>query len=341
MRWMMIALGLTCAAALGSAAAATSEQQAWDGCVPEGIAVEQGFARAPDGTRLFFIKLGRGAPGAIYLHGGPGGTIYNGGCEIAPLARRHGVVLYDQRGGGRSDLVSDPGKLTVRHHVEDLDAIRRHFGAERVSLIGLSWGAALAGFYADAHPRHVSRLLLLAPMPVAKTPFGAEREAAILKAAGAELLQKRRELNRRMLAASSPEETIALCRQILEETPLPYSVDPARHRRHLTGCDYPAEVIRNRSVVARSTLESMGDWDLRPMLRRLPVPALVIEGTQSKVPLNSVRAWAETAPLGRLMLIEDAGHEVGLDQPERVRELADAFLSGGLPGTSGRTPAAD
>jgi len=303
-----------------------------DGCVPADIPVEQGFVASADGTRLYYRKLGRGRPAAIYLHGGPGGTIYNGGCEIAPLARRRSLVLYDQRGGGRSDLVADAQCLTWRHHVEDLDAVRRHFGVRRVALIGLSWGSALATLYADTYPGRVSRLLLVAPMPIAKSPFGQERNEAIERAAGADLLRRRRELGQRLQNAPSDDEVVALCRRIMTETPLPYVVDPANtYRRSLTGCDYPAAVIRNRQVVSQATLQSLGEWDFRPALARLRMPVLVVEGARTVVPLSSPRAWAATTRRGRLLLVADAGHEVGIDQPEALLSAARTFLDGRFP----------
>ena len=304
-----------------------------DACVPAGIPVEQGHVTSSDGTRIYYRKLGRGRPVAVYLHGGPGGTIYNGGCEIAGLARHHPLVIYDQRGGGRSDLVSEADRLEVADHMSDLDAVRRHFGIRRVALIGLSWGSALAVYYADAYPQHVSRLMLLAPMPVAKTPFDRERWAAVESAAGPGVIETRRRLSQEMQAATSPEEVVSLCRRLLDEAPLPYLVDPARHRA-LTGCDFPAEVIRNRAVVSRHTLASMGDWDFRPAVARIRVPVLVVEGARSVVPLSSLRIWAATAPKGRLLLVPDAGHEVGMDQPEVLLAAARRFLDGSWPAGS-------
>ena len=329
MKHLLIGVALSLAA--GSAAAGPAKStQATDGCVPAGIAVEDGFITADDGVRIYYRKLGRGRPQAIYLHGGPGGSMYNGGCEIAALGRHLPIVLYDQRGGGRSELVSEPARLEAEDHVADLEAIRRHFGASRVALIGLSWGEALATYYTEVHPRRVSRLMLLGPMPVASVPFGPERWAAVNKAAGPDLLEKRRQLSQQMQTTSSSHEVVSLCRRLLKEASLPYLVDPARHRSP-NGCDFPAEVIRNRANVARHTLASMGDWDFRPMLSRISVPVLVLEGARTVVPLSSPRLWAATAPRGRLLLVPDAGHEVGMDRPDVLLETARTFLGGRWP----------
>lgn len=328
---MRALIGFSLCLFAGVAAAQPNSLPPPDACVPADIPAVQGFVISGDGTRLYYRKLGRGRPVAVYLHGGPGGTIYNGGCEIAGLARRFPIILYDQRGGGRSELVSDPARLTTSHHVDDLDAVRRHFGTRRVALFGLSWGSALATMYAARYPQHVSRLLLMAPMPIAKIPFDKEREDQIARIAGPELMRRRQELQRLMREASRPDETVELCRRVMQETPLPYTIDPARPQRELTGCDYPAEVIRNRGTVSRSTLQSMGDWDFRPMLASIKKPILVIEGAQTNVPLSSTRLWAAEPANGRLLLVKRAGHEVAMDRPNEVLKIAERFLAGGWP----------
>src|SRR5215207_7637042 len=129
-------------------------------------AQEDGHFTGADGVRLFYRKLGSGTDVVVVLHGGPGGTMHNGE-EVAPLAKGRTAIFYDQRGGGRSDLVSDPKLLTANHHVRDLEALRQHFQLEQMSLLGISWGSGLAALYAADHPGRVTRLLLVSPMPVA------------------------------------------------------------------------------------------------------------------------------------------------------------------------------
>jgi proline iminopeptidase len=106
-------------------------------------AEEEGHFTGADGVRLFYRKLGQGKDVTVVLHGGPGGMIANGE-EMAPLAKTRTLILYDQRGGGRSQLLSDPKPLTANHHVRDLEALRQHFRLEQVSRLGISWGSALA-----------------------------------------------------------------------------------------------------------------------------------------------------------------------------------------------------
>jgi len=95
----------------------------------------------------------------VFLHGGPGG-----GCE--PLHRRffdpevYRIILFDQRGCGRSTPHADLTDNTTQHLVEDIEQIRRHFNIRRWMVFGGSWGSTLALVYAQTHPSHVTGLVL-------------------------------------------------------------------------------------------------------------------------------------------------------------------------------------
>jgi proline iminopeptidase len=100
----------------------------------------------------------QGSP-ALFLHGGPGG-----GCE--PFHRRffdperYRVVLFDQRGCGRSTPHAELRENTTSHLVADIETLRQHLGIERWLVFGGSWGSTLGLAYAQAHPRRVSALVL-------------------------------------------------------------------------------------------------------------------------------------------------------------------------------------
>jgi pimeloyl-ACP methyl ester carboxylesterase len=61
------------------------------------------------------------------------------------------------------------------------------------------------------------------------------------------------------------------------------------------------------------------------------MPALVLEGADTKIPLNSTRAWAEAMLNARLLLIKNAGHAFPVEQPVAFRRAADRFLGGHFP----------
>jgi proline iminopeptidase len=112
------------------------------------------------GHRIYVEQCGnpRGIP-VIVLHGGPGG-----GCS--PAMRRYfdpdvyRVVLFDQRGCGRSRPHASVEENTTWHLVQDIETIRAVLGIDRFIVFGGSWGATLALVYAITHPDQVSQLVL-------------------------------------------------------------------------------------------------------------------------------------------------------------------------------------
>jgi pimeloyl-ACP methyl ester carboxylesterase len=112
------------------------------------------------GDRLAYQSFGTG-PCAIVLAGGPG----TDPAYMAPVARHvaalgYRAILLAQRGTGRSAQAGGE-RLTVAGSIADLEDLRRALGAERMVLIGHSFGTAIAQAYADAWPEHVDRLVLL------------------------------------------------------------------------------------------------------------------------------------------------------------------------------------
>lgn len=109
---------------------------------------------------LYFEESGnpRGKP-VVFVHGGPGG-----GCDawhrqfFDPAKYR--IVLFDQRGCGKSTPHADLRDNTTWHLVADMETLREHLGVETWQVFGGSWGSTLALAYAQTHPGRVSELVL-------------------------------------------------------------------------------------------------------------------------------------------------------------------------------------
>jgi proline iminopeptidase len=120
----------------------------------------KGFLRVSELHEIYFEESGnrRGKP-VVFLHGGPGG-----GTE-AKMRRffdpkRYRIVLFDQRGCGKSRPHASLVDNTTWHLVEDIERLRQHLGIERWLVFGGSWGSTLALAYAEAHPKAVTELIL-------------------------------------------------------------------------------------------------------------------------------------------------------------------------------------
>jgi proline iminopeptidase len=293
--------------------------------------ISEGYLSGADGIRLFYRRVGSTEPLTIYVHGGPGSNFRGNGEYLDPLGATQSIVMYDQRGSGRSEVVSDPKLLTVDHHIRDLDAVRTHFSASKINLVGLSWGAGLAAMYAARYPTNVRGLLLVSPIAIDRSYMAARqnRIGAVIADSSARRVA---EIRAKMVTARD-NELAGLCREVIDINFRPYlaTATPEKLQVAARRCDIPAAAIRNRAVVEAATLASLGDWDFRATARQLQMPVLVIEGSETNVPLDATRQWAIEAPNARFLLIPDAGHELFLDQPQLFQRAAREFLTGSFP----------
>ncbi len=130
------------------------------GFYPEIEPFETGFLDVGDGHTIYWERVGtRGAKPAVFLHGGPGGG-------TSPLQRRlfdprlYDVLLFDQRGCGKSTPHACLDANTTWHLVADTEQLREMMGVDKWLVFGGSWGSTLALAYAETHPEHVSELVL-------------------------------------------------------------------------------------------------------------------------------------------------------------------------------------
>ncbi len=121
---------------------------------------ETGFLDTGDGHRVYYERCGTpGAKPAVFLHGGPGA-----GCS--PTHRqlfdpaRYDVLLFDQRGCGRSTPHASLEANTILHLVIDIERLRELAGVDRWLVFGGSWGSTLALTYAETFPKRVSELVV-------------------------------------------------------------------------------------------------------------------------------------------------------------------------------------
>lgn len=300
--------------------------------VPAPPIATEGHLRGADGVRLFYRKMGNGREAIVYLHGGPGSNFRGQDDFMAPLGEGRTLIVYDQRGSGLSDVVTDPARLGAEDHVRDLEALRAHFGFERMTLMGLSWGAGLAALYADRHPARVQDLLLLLPIPPARAPFWDQRMAALAALKGPVAASRRGEILA-ALGGAPDSELPSLCRELSDDTFRLYFAEPTPEKlaHAARRCDIPPAAFRNRPVVEKAVLASLGSWDFRPLLGRIRARTLVLEGERTNVPLEPTREWAAAMPNARLLLIPGAGHEFFVDQPAAFLDAAVEFLAGRWP----------
>ena len=113
-----------------------------------------------DGHFIYWERAGTpGAKPAVFLHGGPGGGISPDHRRLFD-PDRYDVLLFDQRGCGRSTPHASLEANSTWHLVADIERLRELVGVDQWLVFGGSWGSALALAYAQSHPSRVSELIL-------------------------------------------------------------------------------------------------------------------------------------------------------------------------------------
>lgn len=266
------------------------------------------------GHRLHVEQYGRAdAPVALVLHGGPGSGSSPAMTRAFDL-RRWRVVLFDQRGAGRSRPRGRLADNTTADLLLDIERVRDALAIERWLVVGGSWGATLAALYAARHTGAVSGLLL-------RGLFLAERADLDWFFGGAAALRPEAWAR---FAALAPAGTRDWPHWLAaQRARWPTIADAWRRWEHALaqGGDAPALAAPARqALVAKYRLQAhylARRFDLAPgavlrALARLPatLPALLLHGRADLVcrPLGAWRA-RQAQPAARLWWIDGVGHD--------------------------------
>ncbi|MGW0838449.1 alpha/beta fold hydrolase [Streptomyces prunicolor] len=279
-----------------------------------------------EGFQLHCTRSGSGDRVVIGLHGGPGGS---GGGYLEPLHRLAGpdrtVVTFDQLGTGASELPPWDYEWSIARAVADVDAVRRHFAAERVDLLGHSWGGMLALQYALDHPDRVGRLVLSnTAASTARITLGSLAQLTdILPATHASAAVTADALGDHdnpafrtavaaWLARYGTDGDLDAARAEAKE-----ALEPGPAGRGLWG---------ERLWFADGALR---DWDVEPRLPDITAPTLIVHGGDDMSSADTNRALAEGIPDSEWLTMNNNGHTM-FHAPNAPAYLAivRAFLDG-------------
>jgi proline iminopeptidase len=250
----------------------------------------------------------------VVLHGGPGAHHDYLLPGFDALARGRELIYYDQRGGGRSP-VSRETPVGWREHVADLEELRRLWDLEHLTIVGYSWGGLLAQLYAIQFPERVARLALVSPAPAwRQMRLEFEQRFAERNLAPA-LQQQRAELRASDLRERDPA---AYAKRAFELSVAPYFYDPVRVR------DLTPFRVTGRTQ--QEVWSSLGDYDLRPALAGLTIPAMALQGKDDLIPIESTGTVARLLR-AELHLLTHCGHVPYVEAHEEFVRLLDRFLS--------------
>jgi proline iminopeptidase len=297
---------------------------------------QSGMLAVGDGHEIYYEQCGNpaGLP-VLLLHGGPGGG-------SNPTMRRYHdpsiyrIVLFDQRGCGRSQPHASIEANTTWHLVADIEHLRRHLGIERWQVFGGSWGSTLALAYAETHPERVTAMILRGIFLLRRREldwfyqsgcnwiFPDAYEAFERPIPPAERGDMIAAYYKRLTSTDRAEQMVAArAWSIWEGSTLSLIQDPQRVR--MFGADAYARAfarIECHYFVNRGFLER--DDQLVANAHRLrDIPGAIVHGRYDVVtPVRNAWELAKAWPRAELRIVADAGH--AMTEAGIVHELVSA-----------------
>lgn len=267
-----------------------------------------------DGARLWTMSSGPvDGPPIVLCHGGPGlwddlGPV---AAMVDPTCRVH---RYDQRGCGRS---TGPDDYRMERAIADLDALRRHWGYERWTVFGHSWGASLVLAYAWSHPERVRAVVYCSgtgPGTDWRAPYHAEEERRLT----AGQRERRDELEERRERTWDEEVEFRMLSW------LPGYADPARAQawaRAAAAVPYEINWRANRQLWTGRAADEAA------LAAKVTAPTLVIHGELDPRPSANARRLVDIVPDATFTAIPGAGHSPWLEAPAALSARLNDFLA--------------
>ena len=274
----------------------------------------------------------------IYLHGGPGGFISNNTIKILePLSENgYDVYVYDQIGSGFSDRLIDINNYTAERHKKDLEAIVKTIKAEKIIIIGQSWGAMLAILFAADNANAIDKLILTGAGPIfpineplrdMKSPDSLQLKTPIYS---------NKEANEKMNDIRT--KTVALWAKIFG-TPLATDKEMDAFQTLLTNetnksivCDTSkapktTETGGNGYYVQIMTMRSLSEIENpRTKLKASKIPLYLMRGQCDNQKWGFITEYLSLFPKNKLSLIPNAGHSIAIEQPALYLSSLRDFL---------------
>ena len=279
------------------------------------------------GTEIYFDVEGaalvadgpvmRDKPVAFVLHGGPGGDHTGFKPGMSPLAETMQLIYIDHRGHGRS-APGDPALYTLDENVEDLEALRRHLGLDKVSVIGTSYGGMVAMAYAARYPAAIDKLVLI--VTAADGGFRARAKRWI---------EDHGTADQQRVCGWLWAGTLDTAEQMAEY----YTVMGPLYAK--TYDAQKSAITRARGTYTPAAINNafkpdgfLGRMDLRPELARITAPTLVLAGRHDWIcPPDYSEEIHRLIPGSTLHVFEHSSHSIRADEPEALNAMIVGFIA--------------
>jgi proline iminopeptidase len=276
------------------------------------------------------------APPLLFLHGGPGGA---GSYEFMKgqgdrLSKQVRLIAFDQRGVLRSEALGEHDPLTLQDLIDDCEALRLHFGYERWSVLGHSFGGFLATLYAHRHPESVEKLVLDCPALDfdLSAKFMLKKSAdEFLKLGDEEHAKQAHDVTEADLSPKDRFNQMVTLTSALKEhrdklywyRPIPNYFGNLLQTSGLTSEEWERTGMHVKKIMQDPLLFT----SLLPLLPDLQCPTLLLRGESDSTTCDiQTAAVLRDVKRSEHLLIEEAGHVPAIEQADRFAEVVTEFL---------------
>jgi proline iminopeptidase len=297
-----------------------------------------GFLRVSPLHEIYYEESGnpKGKP-VVFLHGGPGGGT-DAKMRRFFNPKKYRIVLFDQRGCGKSRPAASLEDNTTWHLVSDIEALREKLGIDRWQVFGGSWGSTLALAYAQKHPDRVTELVLRGIFLLRRSELewfyqNPEGAAQLWPDLWEDYLRPLSESERADCMRSYYKRLTSPDRNTLLEAARAWSVWESALSYFHMNTNYVQRAKDAEFAAAFARIECHyfvnGGWleretqllDDVPKIRH--IPAVIVQGRYDVVcPARSAWALHKAWPESDLRIVPDAGHSAF--EPGTARELVKA-----------------
>jgi len=282
------------------------------------------------GKKIWYEIEGQGEP-LLLIPGGGGGSHDYYHPYFSALSRSFRVVYYDGFGRGNSDRAKSPSEYSFARDVEEVEALRKALGLDRVHVLGHSYGGIVAQAYALKYPGAI-RKLVLANTFVSGADYQESNDHinGEIRFQLPEIWSKVEKLRAQGYVSSSPQMQEAYLAHIATMQALFYFYDPANASKIVFN-DHTFNAEEYYAITGPDSDFQLGPEMLRLSfgdgLARFPQPILIIIGrADGIVPPRLALKTARHARQAETVMMEKSGHFPFIEETSRTMEVIEAFL---------------
>jgi len=280
----------------------------------------EGKARR-DGIDLFYRIAGpTTGEYVLVLSGGPGEDIDSMQGIADELGKKYRCIMWEQRGTGRSKLPQyDSSTINLNAYMDDIEALRRELHTEKFIVVGNSWGMILGLAYAGTHTDAVRAVVTIGSGPITFEYLGVFSDNQFTRLGACEL-ELRDFWKDPAREAANPDRAAF---ERLRIAAVAYFYD--RKKALQMASELKPEDYNFR--VPPAFLKAEGKYDIRPKLKNIVAPVLLLQGRQDLAGEANICETHSLIKNSTLAFIDKCGHMPWLEQPEQTWKIVDNFLA--------------